>query len=59
VWSTPQSNIELMPQEEILDFKPSPQPEQVDDSRPKQMDDDKHRIGSCDDSASSRQSARI
>jgi hypothetical protein len=40
VWSTPQSNIELMSQEEILDFKPSPQPEQVDDSRPKQMEDD-------------------
>ena len=36
-----------MSQEEILDFKPPPRPEQVDDSRPKQMEDDKHRIGLC------------
>ena len=39
----PQGNIELMSQEEILDFKPSARPEQVDDKLPKQMEDGKHR----------------
>jgi hypothetical protein len=39
----PQGNIELMSQEEILHFKPSARPEQVDDKLPKQMEDGKHR----------------
>jgi hypothetical protein len=38
-----QGNIELMSQEEILHFKPSARPEQVDDKLPKQMEDGKHR----------------
>ncbi|HEV2715638.1 MAG TPA: hypothetical protein VGU64_10275, partial [Terriglobales bacterium] len=38
----PQGNIELMSQEEILDFKPSARPELVDDKLPKQIEDGKH-----------------
>jgi hypothetical protein len=49
VWCTPQGNIELMPKKEVLDFKPAPRPEQVDDKRPKQMEDRKHRRGGCAD----------
>jgi hypothetical protein len=59
VWCTPQGNIELMPKKEVLDFKPAPRPEQVDDKRPKQMEDRKHRRGGCADSASSRESVRM
>jgi hypothetical protein len=47
---TPQGNIELMPKKEILDFKPAPRLEQIGDKRPKQMEDGKHRVGSCSDS---------
>jgi hypothetical protein len=50
--STPQGNIELMPKKEILDFKPTPRLEQVGGKCPKQMEDCKHRTGSCADSAS-------
>ena len=31
---TPQGNIELMPEKEVLDFKLTPRPEQVGDERP-------------------------
>ena len=48
-----------MPKKEVLDFKPAPRPEQVDDKRPKQMEDRKHRPGGCADSASSRESVRM
>jgi hypothetical protein len=40
---TPQGNIELMPEKEVLDFKPTPRPEQVGDEHPKQLEDRKHR----------------
>jgi hypothetical protein len=59
VWCTPQGNIELVPKKEVLDFKPAPRPEQVDDKRPKQIEDRKHRRGGCADSASSRESVRM
>src|SRR5512132_2687748 len=42
---TPQGNIELMPEKEVLDFKPAPRPEQVGDKRPKQLEHRKHRTG--------------
>jgi len=48
-----------MPKKEVLDFKPAPRPEQVDDKRPKQMEDRKHRRGGCADSASPRESVRM
>jgi hypothetical protein len=32
-----------MPKEQILGFEPSPRPEQVDDKRPKEMEDREHR----------------
>jgi hypothetical protein len=42
---TPQDNIELMSKKKVLDFKPAPRLEQIDDKRPKQMKDGKHRVG--------------
>jgi hypothetical protein len=57
-WCAPQGNIELMPKKEVLDFKLAPRPEQVDDKRPKQMEDRKHRLGGCAD-ASPRESVRM
>jgi hypothetical protein len=42
---TPQSNIELMPEKEVLDFKPALRPEQVGDKHPKQLKECKHRAG--------------
>ena len=42
---TPQRDIELMPEKEVLDFKSSPRPEQISDKRPKQPEDHKHRAG--------------
>jgi len=41
----PEGDIELMPEKEVLDFKPAPRPEQVGDKRPKQLGDRKHRTG--------------
>jgi len=41
----PQSNIELMPKEEILDFKLAPRPEQVGDKPSKQLKECEHRAG--------------
>jgi hypothetical protein len=58
-WCAPQGNIELMPKKEVLDFKPAPRPKQVDDKRPKQMEDRKYRLGGCADSASPRESVRM
>jgi len=42
---TPQGNIELMSEKEVLDFKPAPRPKQVSDKRPKQPEVRKHRAG--------------
>jgi len=56
---TPQGNIELMSKKKVLDFKPAPRLEQIDDKRPKQMEDRKHRSRGCPDSPSSRESARM
>ena len=42
---TPQGNIELMSKKKVLDFKPAPRLEQIDDKRPKRMEDVKHRVG--------------
>jgi hypothetical protein len=42
---TAQSNIELMPEKQVLDFEPAPRPEQVGDERPKQLKECKHRAG--------------
>jgi hypothetical protein len=40
---TPQGNIELVPEKEVLDFKLAPRLEQVGDKRPKQLKECKHR----------------
>jgi hypothetical protein len=40
----PQSNIELLPEKEILDFKPTSRPEQIGDKGPKQL---KECVASC------------
>jgi len=42
---TPQGNIELMPEKEVLDFKLTPRPAQVGDEHPEQLEDRKHRTG--------------
>jgi hypothetical protein len=42
---TPQSNIELMAEKEVLDFKPALRSEQVGDKRPKQLKKSKHSAG--------------
>jgi len=42
--------VELISQEQILDFKPVPRLEQVGDKRPKLSKDHVHRVGSCPDS---------
>jgi hypothetical protein len=39
---TPQGNIELMPQKQVLDFNPAPRPERVGDKRHKQAKECKH-----------------
>ena len=44
VWYTPQGNIELMPEKEVLDFKLTPRLE-VGDERPGQLEDRKQRTG--------------
>jgi hypothetical protein len=40
---TPQSNIELMPEKEVLDFKSALRLEQVGEERPKQIEHREHR----------------
>ena len=42
-WRTPQCNIKLMPEKEVLDLKPSRWLEQVGDKRSQQLEDRKHR----------------
>ena len=54
-----QSDVELMTKKEVLNFKPVPRLEQVGDIRSKQVDNHKHRIGWCADSALVRESGRI
>ncbi len=56
---TPQGNIELMPQKQVLDFNPAPRPERAGDKRHKQAKEWEHYVESCADSASLRESARI
>src|SRR5262245_23108024 len=41
---SPQGNIELMTQKEVLNFKRASRLEQIRDKCPKQVDDRKHRI---------------
>ena len=55
----PQSDVELMTKKEVLNFKPVPRLEQVGDIRSKQVDDHKHCIGWCADSALPRESGRM
>ena len=43
--ASPQGDIELMAQKEVLDFKPAPWLEQIGYKRRKQVDDRKHRMG--------------
>jgi hypothetical protein len=43
--SSPQGNVELMTQKEVLDLKPATRLEQIGYKRCKQADDRKHRIG--------------
>jgi hypothetical protein len=52
----PQGNVELMTEKQVLRFKPAPRLEQIGDISSKQVDDRKHRIGYCVDSASPRES---
>ena len=56
---SPQGDVELMTQKEVLDFKPAPRLERIGDKRRKQADDRKHRIERCADSASPRESRWI
>ena len=48
-----------MSEKEILHFTPAPRLEEVNDKRPKPLEDGKLRAGSCADSASSREPARM
>jgi len=45
-----------MAKKQILGFQPARRLEQVDDEHPKRVQDCEHRQGSCDDSASRRES---
>ena len=40
---TPQGNIELMSKKKVLDFKPAPRLEQVDEEHSERVQDCKHR----------------
>jgi hypothetical protein len=44
-WCSPQGDVELMPQKEILNFKPAPRLEQIGDKCGQQMEDREHRTG--------------
>jgi hypothetical protein len=48
--------VKVRTQKEVLNFKPAPRLEQIDDKCSKQVDDRKHRIGSCSDFRSPRES---
>jgi hypothetical protein len=43
--SSPQGDVELMTQKEVLDFKPATRLEHIGHKRRKQVDDRKHRRG--------------
>ena len=45
VWRLPKGNIELVPKEKILDFKPTPRLEQVGDEHPEEMENGEHHAG--------------
>jgi hypothetical protein len=42
-WCPPQSDVELMTEKQILDFKPVPRLEQISDKHPERVQDRKHR----------------
>jgi hypothetical protein len=42
---TPQCDVELVSKKEILGLKPALRLEQIDDKRPKQVKESKHRMG--------------
>jgi hypothetical protein len=44
-WCSPQGDVELMPQKEVLNFKPAPRLEQIGDKCGQQMEDRQHRTG--------------
>jgi hypothetical protein len=44
-WGSPQGDVELMTQKEVLDFKPAWWLEQIGYEGSKQVDNRKHRIG--------------
>jgi hypothetical protein len=44
-WCSPQGDVELMPQKEVLNFKPAPRLEQIGDKCLQQMEDREHRTG--------------
>jgi hypothetical protein len=52
----PQGYAELMTKEQVLDFKPAPRLEQVDDEHSGRVQDCEHQLLSCDDSALQRES---
>jgi hypothetical protein len=45
LWGSPQGDVELMTQKEVLDFKPTWWREQIGYEGCKQVDNRKHRIG--------------
>jgi hypothetical protein len=51
-WSLPHRDIELMAQKQVLDLKPPPRLEPVEDKRKEQVNEGKHRDGGCADSVS-------
>jgi|KBSSwiStaDraftv2_1062776.scaffolds.fasta_scaffold1207961_2 hypothetical protein len=55
---TPHRDIELMPQIQVLDFKPAPRPESVANESNEQMNQGKHRDRECADSLSYCQAVR-
>jgi hypothetical protein len=51
------SDVEKITEKQVLGFKPAPRLEQIGDIGSEQVDDQKHRIGHCADSASPRETA--
>jgi hypothetical protein len=45
LWRSSQDNIELMTQEEVLNFKPAPRLKLIGEKCSKQVDDRKHPVG--------------
>ena len=45
LWGSPQGDVELMTQKNVLDFKPAWRLEQIGYKRCKEVDERKHRIG--------------